>query len=125
MEEWLKKKSDIQRELKETKKKIRRDIKEHTREYDEKKALIERQMQLDIQNLDKRYEELKTQKENQDRQNQDAMIKMEQNHVQAVEDLQDAYEKKIYIEQSNYLKLEQEKMEMKNYYENKINELKR
>ena len=35
------------------------------------------------------------------------------------------YDKKLYVENSNYLKLEQEKLEMKNYYETKIAELKR
>lgn len=44
------------------------------------------------------------------------MKKMEKNHLEAVEDLQEIYEKKIYVESSNYLKLEQEKLEMKNYY---------
>jgi hypothetical protein len=42
----------------------------------------------------------------QDRQNFEAMKKMEMNHLQAVEDLQAVYEKKLYIENSNYLKLE-------------------
>ena len=59
----------------------------------------------------------------QDRQNVDAMRKMEMNHLQAVEDLQSVYEKKLYIESSNYLKLEQEKLEMIKYYEGKISEL--
>jgi hypothetical protein len=70
-------------------------------------------------------EDLKKQKELQDRQNYEAMKKMEMNHLQAVEELQAVYEKKLYIEQSNFLKLEQEKLEMKNYYENKIAELRR
>jgi hypothetical protein len=42
----------------------------------------------------------------QDRQNIEAMKKMEMNHLQAVEDLQSVYEKKLYIENSNFLKLE-------------------
>ena len=51
------------------------------------------------------------------------MKKMEQNHLQSVEKLQSVYEKKLYIENSNYLKLEQEKLEMIKYYEGKIAEL--
>ena len=61
----------------------------------------------------------------QDKQNFEAMKKMESNHLSAVEELQTIYEKKLYIEGSNYLKLEQEKLEMKNYYEQKISELKK
>jgi len=53
------------------------------------------------------------------------MKRMEMNHLQAVEELQGVYEKKLYLEGSNYLKLEQEKLEMKNYYENKISELRK
>jgi hypothetical protein len=53
------------------------------------------------------------------------MEKMELNHLQAVEELQGVYEKKLYIEGSNFLKLEQEKLEMEKYYENKIGELKK
>jgi hypothetical protein len=49
---------------------------------------------------------LKRQKELQDRQNFEAMKKMEMNHLQAVEELQNIYEKKLYIEGSNFLKLE-------------------
>lgn len=44
------------------------------------------------------------------------MKRMEQNHLNAVDDMKEVYDKKLYVEQSNYLKLEQEKMEMKNYY---------
>jgi hypothetical protein len=40
-----------------------------------------------------------------------------------VEELQSLYERKLYIENGNYLKLEQEKIEMKNFYEGKIKEL--
>lgn len=34
------------------------------------------------------------------------MKKMEMNHLEAVEDLQNVYEKKLYVESSNFLKLE-------------------
>ena len=48
---------------------------------------------------------------------------MENKHLEAVERLEDVYQKKIQIEESNLLKLEQEKLEMKKYYEQKIQEL--
>lgn len=61
----------------------------------------------------------------QENQNYEAMKKMELNHFGAVEELQTVYDKKLYIENSNYLKLEQEKLEQKTFYESKIGELKR
>lgn len=80
---------------------------------------------MDIKDLEKRYEDLKRQKEMQDRQNYEAMKKMEMNHLQYVEELQNVYEDKLYKEGSNYLKLEQEKIEMEKYYEGKISDLKK
>ena len=52
------------------------------------------------------------------------MKKMEANHLAAVEDLESVYERKLYIECGNFLKLEQEKLEMKKHYEARIQELK-
>ena len=48
---------------------------------------------------------------------------MEKKHLEAVENLEDHYKRKISIEEGNFLKLEQEKLEMKKYYEGKIAEL--
>lgn len=53
------------------------------------------------------------------------MRKMETNHLAAVEDLESVYERKLYIECGNFLKLEQEKLEMKKHYESRIGELKK
>jgi len=53
------------------------------------------------------------------------MKKMEANHLAAVEDLEGVYERKLYIECGNFLKLEQEKLEMKKHYEQRIGELKK
>ena len=53
-----------------------------------------------------------------------ARSKMESNHLSAVEEIQEIYHKKLYAQGSDYLSLEQEKLEMKKHYENKIKELK-
>ena len=50
---------------------------------------------------------------------------MESNHLGAVEEIQTIYEKKLYAQASDYLSLEQSKLEMKKHYENKIEELKK
>ena len=51
------------------------------------------------------------------------MQKMEGNHLAAVEEIQTIYDKKLYIQGSDYLTLEQEKLEMKKYYDQKIKDL--
>lgn len=80
---------------------------------------------MDIKDLEKRYEDLRRQKDLQDHQNQQAMHKMEENHVAAVEDLESVYERKLNVECGNFLKLEQEKLEMRKHYEQRIQDLKR
>jgi hypothetical protein len=45
--------------------------------------------------------------------------------AQAVEDLEAVYERKLNVECGNYLKLEQEKLEMRKHYEQRIQDLKR
>lgn len=75
--------------------------------------------------MEKRYEDLRRQKDLQDHQNQQAMHKMEENHVAAVEDLESVYERKLNVECGNFLKLEQEKLEMRKHYEQRIQDLKR
>ena len=49
---------------------------------------------------------------------------MESNHLSAVEEIQTIYEKKLYAQGSDYLSLEQSKLEMKKHYELKIIDLK-
>lgn len=53
------------------------------------------------------------------------MRKMEANHLAAVEEIQGIYEKKLEAQGSDYLSLEQSKLEMKKHYEARIEELKR
>jgi hypothetical protein len=81
---------------------------------------IQKQKDLDIRDLQKRYADLKKQKSLQDRQNFLAMQKMEENHLNAVEETQELYDKKLKDQDSDYLNLEQEKLEMIKYYEQKI-----
>ena len=45
------------------------------------------------------------------------MQKMESNNLAAVLDIQKEYEKKLDIQDSNYLTLEQSKLEMKQHFE--------
>jgi len=125
MEEWRVKQEKLQFELNVNKRKVEMKLKETKAKYEKQYQEIERQKDLDISDLDKRYEDLKRQKELQDRQNMEAMRKMEQNHVNAVDDLAAVYERKLDVECGNFLRLEQEKLEMKKHYESRIAEIKR
>lgn len=53
------------------------------------------------------------------------MKKMELNHLQCMEELQTLYEKKLAIENQNYTRLEKEKGEKRQEYENQIKLLQR
>lgn len=106
MEEWRRKQEQLQFELKVNKRKVELKLLETKHKYERQYQEIERQKDLDIHDLQKRYEDLRRQKELQDRQNAEAMRKMEANHLAAVEDLESVYERKLYIECGNYLKLE-------------------
>jgi hypothetical protein len=117
MEEWRRKQESLQFELNVNKRKVDMKLRETKQKYEKQYQEIERQKDLDLRDLEKRYEDLKKQKELQDRQNFEAMRKMEGNHLATVEDLESVYERKLYIECGNFLKLEQEKLEMKKHYE--------
>lgn len=125
MEEWRVKQEKLHFELNVNKRKVEMKLKETKAKYEKQYQEIERQKDLDISDLDRRYEDLKRQKELQDRQNMEAMRKMEQNHVNAVDDLAAVYERKLDVECGNFLRLEQEKLEMKKHYESRIEEIKR
>ena len=53
------------------------------------------------------------QKTSQEHENQQNIKKMEMNHLDRIEELQTLYDKKISIENSMYLKLEQNMIELK------------
>ena len=51
------------------------------------------------------------------------MQKMESNHLTDVEEIQNDNDKKLYAQASDYLNLEQSKLEMKKMYDKKIKDL--
>ena len=51
------------------------------------------------------------------------MQKMESNHLQDVEEIETDNDKKLYAQGSDYLNLEQSKLEMKKMYDKKIKDL--
>jgi hypothetical protein len=67
---------------------------------------IERQKELDIKDLKKRFEDLKSQKEIQEKQNKQATVKLERYHYQEVKELEELYQKKLSLEENKYLETE-------------------
>lgn len=125
MTEWQVRQKQLKYDLALTKKKVEIKLKECKKRFEKQYQEIARQKDLDIRDLNKRFIDLQKQKQLQDRQNFEAMQKMEANHLQQVEEVQTLYEKKLYAQGSDYLSLEQSKLEMKKFYENKIADLKR
>ncbi len=79
MEEWQRRQDQLKYELNQTKKKVQHKLDESKQKYEKQYNEILRQKELDIRDLEKRYEDLRRQKELQDRQNLEAMKKMEMN----------------------------------------------
>ena len=125
MTEWQVRQKQLKYDLALTKKKVEIKLKECKKRFEKQYQEIARQKDLDIRDLNKRFIDLQKQKQLQDRQNFEAMQKMEANHLQQVEEVQTLYEKKLYAQGSDYLSLEQSKLEMKKFYENKIADLKK
>jgi len=67
---------------------------------------IELQKELDIKDLKKRFEDLKSQKEIQEKQNKQATVKLERYHYQEVKELEELYQKKLSLEENKYLETE-------------------
>jgi hypothetical protein len=123
MEKWKERQDQLNHDLTMTRKRVETAHEETKKSYSTQLYELEEQKDADIRDLQKRYDDLRRQKEIQDRQNLDAFKLMEHKHLDSVEKLEDVYKRKINIEEGNYLKLEQEKLEMKKYYEQKIGEL--
>ena len=120
MDEWQESQSQLKYQLALTKKRIEIKLADQKKKFRRQFMEIEKQKDLDIRDLQKRFADLKKQKSLQDRQNFLAMQKMEENHLNAVEETQELYDKKLKDQDSDYLNLEQEKLEMIKYYEQKI-----
>lgn len=106
MVEWQQRQKQLKYDLALTKKKVEMKLKECKRRFTRQREEIERQKNLDIKDLEKRYGDLQEQKKIQDKQNREAMQMMESNHYTEVEDIEKIYEKKLYAQASEYLTLE-------------------
>ncbi len=72
-------------------------LEECNKRFDRQYKEIEKQRDLDIRDLQKRYDDLLKQKKLQEKQNSEAMQKMESNNLAAVIEIQNEYDKKLDI----------------------------
>ena len=124
MEEWLVKQSLLKSELESTKRKVDAKLAEYQQGYQMQEEEIRQQKEMDIQDLNRRYEDLSWQKRLQETQNQEAMRKIEKYHYEEVQEIEQLFEKKLRQEGDGYLQLEQEGLEMKQRYEKQIRQIK-
>lgn len=75
--------------------------------------------------MNKEYEDLQLQEAEEKDENQQTMNKMELNHLQCMEELQQLYEKKLQMERQQYDNLNGEKEQLKGNFELEIKELQR
>ena len=103
MEDWLEKQKKLKAELDATKRKVQSKLAEYKRGYAEQEEASRRQKDDDIRDLEKRYDDLKEQKSLQQRQNEEAMRKIEKYHYEEVKEIERLFEKKLKQEGDGYL----------------------
>ena len=72
---------------------------------------MQQKMKQEIDSWARRYEELKTQKSTVEKESANLFKNVENNHLKAVEELENLYERKLAFENEKYLQLEQVLME--------------
>lgn len=119
MEQWLLKQAKLRYDLEQTRQKVKAKLLECKNSYKIQLEEISRQKELDIQDLQKRYNDLARQKEIQERQNRQATTKLERYHFEEVKELEELYQKKQTLEAESYLRLEQEGLSISiRFYQN-------
>jgi hypothetical protein len=86
---------------------------------------MKEKMNLEIQMWSRRYEELKAQKTQIEKESANLLKNMENNHLKAVEELENLYEKKLAFENEKFLQQEQELLEERMKFEKKLKEVER
>ncbi|CAD8162078.1 unnamed protein product [Paramecium pentaurelia] len=86
-------------------------VQEEKRKVEKEKLEIEKQMNNEIAAWAARYDQLKAQKSAAEKESANLFKNVENNHLKAVEELENLYERKLAFENEKYLQLEQDLME--------------
>ncbi|KAL4511618.1 hypothetical protein ABPG72_012463 [Tetrahymena utriculariae] len=98
----------------EEKNKMEREIKE-----------METKMRSEIKSYEQRYEDLKFQKNRNEKEHGGLLKELEKTHLKAIEELENLYEKKLAFENEKFLQQEQELIEERMKFEKKLKEIER
>lgn len=91
MEQWLHKQAKLRHDLEQTRQKVKAKLLECKNSYKVQLEEISRQKELDIQDLQKRFNDLARQKDIQEKQNRQATSKLERYHYEEVKELEELY----------------------------------
>ena len=106
MEEWTKKQEQLKSDMDEMEHKLENTISETRHKYEKQLEEVENSNKKEKKNLEQRYKALMQEKSTQEHENAQNIKKMEMNHLERIEELQSLYDKKIFIENSNFLQQE-------------------
>lgn len=100
-------------------------VQDETKRMEKKQKKMEEDMNQEIAGWARRYEELKTQKSTVEKESANLFKNVENNHLKAVEELENLYERKLAFENEKYLQLEQQLMEERMKFEKNLRDLER
>lgn len=120
MEAWRKRQEQLKIEMEEENNKVETSLRHEKYQYKQKIEMMDKNKTEQLNDLNKRYEDLQNQEAEQKDEFTQTMKKMELNHLQCMEELQTLYEKKLAIENQGYLNLEKKKGQMRVQYEGTI-----
>jgi len=99
MDEWRKQQEQLKLDLEKEENAFEAQIRRERYEQDTNIATMEREKSEQLNQLNKEYEDLQLQEAEEKDENTQTMKKMELNHLQCREELQQLYEKKLQMEQ--------------------------
>lgn len=123
MEEWRKKQELLRQEMEETSNRVESTIADVKNSF--KKQMVDQEIshKREKKNLEERYKALMNEKAAQEHEYSQNIKRMELSHIEMIEELKAIFDKKSSIDNSNYLTLEQKKIEMEQTYLKKIKEM--
>lgn len=120
MEEWRKKQEQLRQEMEETSSRVESTIADIKNSF--KKQMTDQEIahKKEKKNLEERYKILMNEKEAHQHEYNQNIKRMELNHIEMIEELKAIFDKKSSIDNSNYLTLEQQKLEMEQEYKKQL-----
>jgi hypothetical protein len=113
----------LQTEMEDLKNQMESRAAEDRERLEKEKNKAEDKMKLEIEAMHRRYEELRVQKSQIEKESANLLKAVEANNLKAVEEIEAIYEKKLTYENEKYLLLEQELLEERMVNENRFKKM--